>query len=307
MRFLFDVRVSSCAAAGILVTSLAQAQEAVPAAAPEAAPAEAAPAAEAPADSPPAEATPAAVGEDPEADRIADAQAGDSPAELPGKSYYFVGGRYRGIVMPKFMQNLFADGGRTVYIHGFGPEFGIRKNGFEYSLSPWLALYTLEDTGFKGSSDGETAWEIISADIKILYLTSDFMWTHDFSPEFGLNYGVGAGFGVVFGDLRRNQSYPTAEGQNPDDYSKCPGEIRNQGDAPGQNPSGVWYCDSENDHFGDYTEPSWANGGSKPNIFPWLALQTGFRYKPSRNFVARLDMGFGTSGFLFGLGLDYGL
>jgi hypothetical protein len=42
-------------------------------------------------------------------------------------------------------------------------------------------------------------------------------------------------------------------------------------------------------------------------VFPWLALQTGIRYKPHRNFAARLDLGVGTSGFFFGLGADYGL
>ena len=66
-------------------------------------------------------------------------------------------------------------------------------------------------------------------------------------------------------------------------------------------------CDNDNDHYGGYTEPSWADGGSKPIVFPWLTLQTGFRYKPSRNFVGRLDLGFGTSGFFFGVGADYGL
>ena len=67
------------------------------------------------------------------------------------------------------------------------------------------------------------------------------------------------------------------------------------------------YCGTDNDHYGGYTEPSWANGGSKPIVFPWLALQTGFRFKPTKQFVARLDSGFGTSGFFFGLGADYGL
>jgi len=56
-----------------------------------------------------------------------------------------------------------------------------------------------------------------------------------------------------------------------------------------------------------YNEPSWADGGSKPILFPWLVVQTGLRYKPHRNFVGRLDLGFGTSGFFFGLGADYGL
>jgi hypothetical protein len=42
-------------------------------------------------------------------------------------------------------------------------------------------------------------------------------------------------------------------------------------------------------------------------LFPWFVLQTGLRYKPHKNFAARLDAGFGTSGFFLGLGLDYGL
>lgn len=233
-----------------------------------------------------------------EGDASADSGSKDnSPVEESGKTYRFVGLRYRGIVVPAFIQQLFAEGGRTVYVHGFGPEFSIRKDNFEYNLSPWLAFYSMDDTAFKGKSDPKEAWELISSNIKILYLTSDFIWSHPLSPEFAVNYGAGAGLGIVFGDLHRVQSYPTAVGQDPNDFSKCAGV---------GNPN-VTFCDNENKHFGNYTEPSWANGGSKPNIFPWLAVQTGFRYKPSRQFVARLDVGFGLSGFFFGLGADYGL
>jgi len=228
---------------------------------------------------------------------VDEAQAGDSPVELPGKTYRFVGARYRGVIVPKFMQNLFASGGRTVYVHAFGPEFAIRKDGFEYNLSPWLAFYSMDDTGFKGKNDPAQAWELINSNIKILYLTSDFLWSHEFSPEFALNYGLGAGLGVVFGDLHRNQSTPGTSGQtDPNKFQKCTG------------PSTIdAYCDSSNKHYGNYTEPSWANGGSKPIVFPWLALQTGLRFKPSKSFAARLDLGFGTSGFFLGLGADYGL
>ena len=42
-------------------------------------------------------------------------------------------------------------------------------------LGLWLAFYSMDDTGFKGKSDGVEAWEIVSASTKILYLTSDFM------------------------------------------------------------------------------------------------------------------------------------
>jgi hypothetical protein len=239
-----------------------------------------------------------------------DAKGDDSPVELPGKTYYFVGARYRGIVVPTFMENLFADGGRTVYVNAVGPEFAIRKDGFEYNLGMWLGLYNMDDTAFKGKTDKPQAWELVSSKIDILYLTSDFLWSHEFSPEVSLNYGLGVGLGIVFGDLYRTQSYPTAPKQEPNKYAKCPYPANVPG-APPITPdpigSATAYCTNDNNHFHGYTEPSWANGGSKPNIFPWLAIQTGIRFKPVKSFVGRLDLGFGTSGFFFGLGADYGL
>jgi hypothetical protein len=135
----------------------------------------------------------------------------------------------------------------------------------------------------------------------VLYLTADFLWSHDFAPEFALNYGLGAGIGFVWGDLKRTQAYPGtgANLSTGDGFLPCaqPNDQRA--------PSG--FCGTDNKHYGGYTEPSWSGGGSKPIVFPWLALQTGFRYKPHKNFIARFDAGFGTSGFFLGLGADYGL
>ena len=229
---------------------------------------------------------------------VADAEAGSSPVELPGKTYYAVGLRYRAVIVPKFMVNLFGDGGKTVLAHGFGPEFTIRKNAFEYNLSAWFASYAMDPTPFKGKSDGADAWEIVESKIKILYLTADFMWSQDLAPEFAFNYGVGAGFGFVWGDLHRTQAYrgPGYNDSTGAGYLPCI--------AP-NNPTAQ--CGTDNNHYSGYSEPSWANGGSKPVIFPWLALQTGLRWKPHRNFIGRLDAGFGTSGFFLGLGADYGL
>ncbi|MEO6601895.1 MAG: hypothetical protein ABIQ16_18600 [Polyangiaceae bacterium] len=231
----------------------------------------------------------------PDSSLIADAEAGSSPVELPGKTYYAVGLRYRAIIVPKFMINLFGDGGKTVIVHGIGPEFTIRKNAFEYNLSTWFASYALDPTPFKGKSDGADAWELVQSKIKILYLTADFMWSQDLAPEFAFNYGVGAGFGFVWGDLIRDQATrgPNANDSTGEGYVKCP------------SGNGQGFCLPEK-HYG-YNEPSWASGGSKPLIFPWLTLQTGLRWKPHRNFIGRLDAGFGTSGFFLGLGADYGL
>ena len=280
-------------------TALAPAGDAKPEAAADA------PAAGAPADATnPAPA--AATAPDKDSGMVADAEAGGSPVELPGKTYMFVGARYRAIILPKFMMNLFGDGGKTVLVHGFGPEFAIRKNAFEYNLSIWYAGYGMDDTPFKSKTDGVNAWELVNSHLKSIFFTSDFLWSQDFSPEFALNYGMGGGFGIIFGDLNRYQAKPgsaAADGNTGAGFVACNG--KNDPDFSGNTS----YCDSSNDHYKSlgYTEPSWANGGSKPILFPWFVLQTGLRYKPHKNFAARFDAGFGTSGFFLGLGLDYGL
>ncbi|MDX2054992.1 MAG: hypothetical protein SFV15_21495 [Polyangiaceae bacterium] len=231
-----------------------------------------------------------------DADAIRD-QTDNTPREQSGKTYYFVGARYRGIIVPKFLQSAFgADGGANVYVNALGPEVGIRRDGFEYNLSAWWAAYSLDPTPFKASTDPATAWEHVDSDINMIFLTSDFLWTSQFSPEFGLNYGLGGGIGLPYGPLHRNEVYPdSANGDDPNDPSTW--TVCQSAGGPG----GA-YCEE-----GPKDEPNWFNGGSKPILFPWLAAQVGFRIKPHRNFVTRIDLGFGTSGFFVGAGADYGL
>jgi hypothetical protein len=221
-----------------------------------------------------------------------------SPVEHKGQSYNFIGWRYRGIIVPQFMMKLFgADGGTTVYVHSTGPEYAIRKDNFEYVLSLWWAGYFMDPTTFKGKKDGPDAWELIESDIHMIAFTADFLWSHMFNPQFGLNYGIGAGLGVPFGPLKRTELYPGAgSSSDPDTWTEC-----TDADAAAAGQQGG-FCEE-----GPKKEPSWANGGSKPIVFPWLAFQFGFRIKPHRNFVARIDTGFGTSGFFVGIGADYGL
>jgi hypothetical protein len=295
--------IGSSLAFGLLSVWSQVAWAADPAVAPAADPAAAAtPDAAKPEAPPSGEAAPAdGTAPDKDSGMIADAEAGGSPVELPGKTYLFVGARYRAIILPKFMMNLFGDGGKTVVIHGFGPEFAIRKNAFEYNLSIWYAGYGMDDTPFKAKDDGVHAWELVNSQLKSIFITSDFLWSQDFSPEFALNYGLAGGLGIIFGDLHRVQAMPgspSANGNTGEGFVRCPGP-----DKTFMNP----YCDATNNHYSDHAEPSWANGGSKPILFPWFVLQTGLRYKPHRNFAARLDAGFGTSGFFLGVGADYGL
>ncbi len=223
-----------------------------------------------------------------------------SPIEEEGETYYFVGARYRGIILPQFMMNMFADGGQTLYVNAFGAEVGIRKDDFEILPSIWFANYGMDPTPFKSKSDPPESWELVESNLKVLFLTADFLWSTPVNPELAINYGAGAGFGLVFGDIIRNDAYFPGGAASSDGTGlrACPGpsDPVSPGDA---------YCPGDGQY--DFNEPNWTNGGSKPIIFPWLVVQTGLRYKPHRNFVARLDLGFGTSGFFFGLGADYGL
>ena len=116
---------------------------------------------------------------------------------------------------------------------------------------------------------------------------------------------MAAGLGVVFGDLIREQAYPRtpADYDDPYEYVPCNGLYDpNTASAFG----GRQFCDDDNDHYDGYTEPSWANGGSKPIVFPWFAIQTGFRIKPHRNVAIRGDLGFGLTGPFFGVAAAYG-
>jgi hypothetical protein len=233
----------------------------------------------------------------------AEASAASSAVEEPGKTYYFVGARFRAILIPSFVIGLFGDGGKTVFAPNFGPEFAIRRDNFEYNFSITYTSYVMTNTTFKAPSDPVEATELVDAHLKVIYLATDFVWSHPFSPELALLYGGGAGLGIVWGPLYRTQAYPEGSG-----WAYCQGPP-----APGASEPQASYCapdptlGDKPQHYPGYQEPSWANGGSKPILFPWLAVQTGLRFKPSHDFVARLDVGIGFGQVFFGLGADYGL
>lgn len=223
-------------------------------------------------------------------------------AEDPKKTYYFVGARLRAVVIPSFIIEAFGEGGTTVVGPMFGPEFAIRRDGFEYNFALTYTAYPMDRTPFKAPTDPPQAMELVESRIKVLYATADFMWSHSFTDAVALTYGGGAGLGFVWGPLYRAQAYPVAGG-----WELCPGPPTPTN--PGPNFA---YCSpdptlSEQRYGADYEEKSWADGGSKPLVMPWLAVQMGLRFKPHRNFVGRAEVGIGLGQVFLGLGADYGL
>jgi hypothetical protein len=241
------------------------------------------------------------------------AAAGDMSdvTELAHKTYYYVGLRYRGTVIPKFMVNLFVDEGATFYSNGIGLELDMRKDGESKVFGLSYIEYGTGDTIFlqKGHKPGEVGWmSYVNSGLKGIYATADFLYSVDLNDKKNLQfeYGFGAGLGVLFGDLVNNWIYADNNGPLVDSagnhYSKC---------AAGATQPGCNKADHQNAStakVGGYVEPTWFGGGSVPNIFPYLALQfAGLRYKPIRDLETRAGVGFSLTGFYFTLSADWGL
>lgn len=226
-----------------------------------------------------------------------DASDKNSPVEVEDEIYRFIGLRYRGIIIPKFILDSFLDGAESLYVNAIGPEFALRRNGLEMNFASWFAFYSMDDTALKAKNDPPESWGIVSADLKAWYFTLDITGSQELRPGLAVTFGGGVGLAAVFGEIIRSEAYPPftnpLDPTNPG-FTKCPAGYEV---AP--------YC--SNDTPTNYSEPSWINGGSKPVAFPWLALQTGLRYKPHRKFASRLELGVSLTGFFFGLAADYGL
>lgn len=239
------------------------------------------------------------------------------PFEDPLKRYNFIGLRFRDAIVPKFLINAFgASGGGNVNVPMVGPEFSSRRDRLELDVALMFADFTMNPTLFKGKSEPDTAYEMVASGIRQVMLTLDVLYEipiekdGDRTGRFSFLIGGGIGFGFVMGPLYRSQVYPLKPGASGDDPSQW-GLCRGTG-----NPNPM-YCENPNSHFspsgkidgnGSYAEASWAGGGSKPILFPWLALpQLSFRYKPIKQLQTRFDTGFSTAGFFFGLSAGYGL
>lgn len=230
-----------------------------------------------------------------------------SSYEKEGQDYYFVGLRYRHTFLPKFILNLFVDGGPSVVsLPSFGIEASKRRDNFEMIGALSYQSWGMDPFPFKGKGENDFAYEIVESKLKMLKATADFLWSAKISgDQLQFLYGVTAGLAFVWGDLIHQQAHP-ANGTSPGDpktYQVC---------QLGNATSGTWagnYCNSaDNQRWAGYVEPSWAGGGYRPILFLSFGPQFGLRYKAAKQFVARLDVGFDIfSGFFFGLGADYGI
>jgi hypothetical protein len=232
--------------------------------------------------------------------------------EKAGEKYYFIGLRYRGTIIPKAFENIFVDGGATIYSNSLGVELDLRKDNF--SLIPAIS-YTSYNTGDilflqKNKADIPGNWSLVNSSLSAIYLTADLLWTVKLATTVDFEWGAGFGLGFLFGNLENNwvtdqgitANTPGAlPGGNGNYYVACATTTSGNGCAPGDHTSPTPA------KVGHYNEPFWTGGGSVPNVFPYISIpQVGLRFKPIKQLEGRFGVGFSITGVWLGLSADYG-
>jgi hypothetical protein len=236
-------------------------------------------------------------------------EAGDmfDTAEDKTKRYYFIGLRYRDTVIPQFMLNIFVNGGRTINTNSIAAEVDLRHDNFSLIPSITYSEYGTGDIVFNQKNTDSTNasnWSVVNSSLAGIYFSADLLWSVDIAKHWQFEYGAEFGLGVIFGSLGNNWVYAPNGGQvSPTNYAYCTSATLAQPSCNAASHSGA----TPPGHINNYDEPSWVNGGSKPNVFPLVNFpQLGLRYKPIKQLESRLAVGFSLTGFFFSVSADYG-
>jgi hypothetical protein len=219
----------------------------------------------------------------------------------------WLGARYYGVVIPRFVMHVVADGGTNLLVPGGAFTFTTPAGSAELTVALGYLSFRMPDTPFKPQGDPDTEWEFIGSTLQAFTATVELMWGFPLDAKDRVRFRVGGAVGIgwmALGDMTRVQSYP-ANGMpgDPATYLKCRGP---------NDPMGTFrYCnalDKDAAHYPGYTEPDWFHGGIRPALFPWLVVpQLGLSFRPSPTFAIDVDTGVSITGFLTSLGFRVAL
>lgn len=228
-------------------------------------------------------------------------RSGIDPYEEADQDYFFLGVFYRQVIIPGFIQELFVDGGIDGFNPGVGLQFLWRKNNFNVSANVWWN--NAQGQGFfRASGDPRTDTEFIDANLGVVFVNAEFMWSFPITDWFAIDLGFDLGVGFIYGDLVRTEAVESSPGAG--DWRACDG------------PGGSGYCEppapepcyANNGGHYDCNEPNWlTEGGDTPVVMPWVTLpHLAVRFKPIHQLQIRIDGGYGLYNFFFGGGVSYG-
>lgn len=233
-------------------------------------------------------------------------EAAPPPAPPPTEPTMYFGAAYRGYVIPKFLTNIFGEGGRTSVAPGAGVSFTRVKGQLDMTFSLDFAAFFLSPTPFKPYDTPDTEYEIIESDLGALHATFDLRWNIPLDAKKRVRFRIGAGVGLgimPFGNLHRTQAYPESFAPgDPNTYLPCGGP---------NDPGGSYrYCnqlDKDADHYGGYAEPSWFADGVRPVVYPWIALpMVGVSFRPVPRVAIDVDLAPSIAGLFTSAGVRVG-
>lgn len=218
----------------------------------------------------------------------------------------WIGGRFRGDLIPKFWMHIAADGGTTLFEPSAEVVLTKRFGRFDLEPSFGFTSYRMGPTPFKPHGRPNTEWEIVESNLLGLELKLGMLYRLPLDDAERVSLRIGGGVGVgwmSFGDLVRTQAYPTGDPNDPASYQKCKGP---------NNPAGTFrYCnqlDKDALRYDNHPDKAWGDGGVRPVLYPWVMLpEIGLEVDPARWVALDLDFGVALTGFVTGAGVRFGL
>ncbi len=220
------------------------------------------------------------------------------PYEDPKSSYLFVGAAWRYVFLPQKVLELFLDAAPGLGTPGsFFGEFGWRKDGFQVTAQVgWMNWHFKGPFQLNGDPVVDTEW--LNAKFNFLQATATVTWSTAFADWFSLEYGIEAGFAILFGDMIRSEAY-----HRNGKWAPCPTfaasplwpQGLDRGDA-------ATYCDppiggapvsNANDEDGAHYNVKAAKGIANkgiPHALPVIGPRISLRFKPIHQVVLRVDV-----------------
>lgn len=211
---------------------------------------------------------------------VEQARSGTDPYEDPTAAYYFLGLAYWHSFNLEPLIGLFTDAQTGTNNPAMGLQFTYRKDSFDIVTSLYYQTFAVEGP-FRGAGDEVYETEFINSDLKMIAVSADFLWGSDITDWFAVQYGIGVGIGVTFGDLVRTEAYESTGPGSVGGFAAC--------DGPGS--PATPFCELDGGHY-RHTEPRWTGGGSVPNVWFRLAPQLALRFKPIKQLMIRVFGGF---------------
>jgi hypothetical protein len=227
------------------------------------------------------------------------------PYEDPEKNYFFAGVNWRYLRMPPWLLELGLESAPGIGSAGsFFGEFGWRNDGFQIGADVgWMKYHMKGPFQLSGDPPQDTEW--MEGPFNLFVVTATFTWSTSFTDWMSLDYGVEAGFLLLFGELTRSEAYKGSDGE----WHPCPSWVGSSLLPNATDAGQIGYCSppltedgsapsrdfltneegEDGEHYGVKANRGLFNQGV-PNALPVIGPRISLRFKPIAQLVLRVDV-----------------